>query len=420
MSGFLRTLFVDVSLLRRRRDFRLLMIGQVVSLLGSAIALVAIPFQVYALTESTLLVGLIGLAEFVPIVVLALVGGALADAFDRRRLMLLSDLASLLVALILMTNAMREDPQVWVLFVCASLLAALYAIQRPAMDSLFPRLIERDELKTASAVQWLLTDIPLAAGPAIGGVVIAVFGVSTAFALDAVSFAASLVAIGIMRTRPLTERTAPSLQSVGEGIRYATSKQHLLGSYLVDMNAMFFGVPQALFPALAVKYGGAEVLGLMYAAPYVGSFAASLLSGWSNRVHRHGRAVVFAAATWGLAIVGFGLAPALWLALACLVVAGGADAVSGIFRSAIWNESVPDTLRGRMAGIEMISYSSGPTLGNVRAGAAAALMGLRTSVVASGVVCVVGCFAVAAAFPKFWNYDSRDGLSEAATPPAPS
>ena len=408
MGRALRTLMVDVSLLRRRRDFRLLMIGQVISLIGSTITVVAIPFQVYELTGSTLLVGLIGLAEFVPVVVIALLGGVLADAFDRRRLMIASDAGSLVVVGVLALNALAEDPHVWLLFVCASLLAALYAIQRPAMDALFPRLVERDELKTASAIQWLLTDIPMATGPALGGVLLATSGAATTYIVDGVTFAASIVAVLAMRAPKLTERTAPSLRSVREGVRYATSKQHLMGSYLVDMNAMFFGVPQALFPALAVTYGGPEVLGLLYAAPYFGSFLASLTSGWSVRVHRHGRAVVFAAMGWGVAIVGFGLSGELWLALAFLALAGGADAISGIFRSAIWNESIPDALRGRMAGIEMISYSSGPTLGQLRAGAAASLMGLRSSVVVSGVVCVAGCVALAFAFPKLWDYDSRE------------
>lgn len=394
---------MDLSLLRRRPQLRLLLAAQVVSLLGSSIALVAIPFQVYELTGSTLLVGLLGAVEFVPIVVLAIVGGALADALDRRRLMLAADVGALVVALALVLLA----DQLWALFTGAGLLAALYALQRPPMDALFPRLVERDELKTASAIQWLMTDIPLAAGPALGGVVIAVLGVEAALALDAATFAVSLVLVWRLRPPPGPAPTPVTLAGIGVGLRYAGSRQHLLGSYLVDMNAMFFGVPQALFPALASRYGGAEVLGLLYAAPYAGSFLASVVSGWTNRVHRHGRGVVLAAAAWGVAIIAFGLAPSLVLALVALALAGGADAISGIFRAAIWNESVPDALRGRLAGIEMVSYTSGPTLGSVRAGAMAAALGLRTSVVASGVACVAGCFVVARLLPGLWAYDAR-------------
>jgi MFS family permease len=397
---------VDASLLRRRRDFRLLVSAQVVSLLGSSLTLVAIPFQVYAETKSTALVGALGLAEFVPIVVLALIGGALADAFDRRRLMLATDVGSAAIVLVLALNATLGEPHVWLLFACASLLAALYALQRPAMDALFPRLVEPAELKTASALHWLLTDVAFATGPALGGLLLATVGAAATYYADAASFALSFGLLVLMAGRALTERTAPSLRGVKEGAAFAVSRQELLGSYLVDMNAMFFGVPQALFPALATAYGGPEVLGAMYAAPYAGSFVSSVTSGWTGRVHRHGRAVAIAAAAWGAAIIGFGFAGALWLALACLAVAGGADAISGIFRSTIWNEIVPDRLRGRLAGIELISYSSGPTLGQARAGATASLLGMREAVVAGGAVCVAGCFAVSALLPRFWSFKS--------------
>jgi MFS family permease len=193
---------------------------------------------------------------------------------------------------------------------------------------------------------------------------------------------------------------------VAEGLRYAASRQELVGTYVVDINAMFFGMPMALFPALAERYGGTAVVGLLFAAPGAGSILATLTSGWAARVHRHGRAVVLAAAGWGAAIVGFGLAHALWLALLCLAVAGGADAVSGIFRATIWNETIPDRLRGRLAGVEMISWSTGPMLGNTEAGLAAGLFGLEASVVAGGVLCLAGSFALAAALPRFWSYVS--------------
>jgi MFS family permease len=191
-----------------------------------------------------------------------------------------------------------------------------------------------------------------------------------------------------------------------EGLRYAWSRQELVGTYVVDINAMFFGMPMALFPAMAERYGGTAVVGLLYAAPGAGSILATLTSGWAARVHRHGRAVVLAAAAWGVAIAGFGVAGKLWLALLCLALAGGADVVSGIFRATIWNETIPDRLRGRLAGVEMISWSTGPLLGNAEAGIAAALVGLRASVVAGGALCVVGSLALAAALPRFWGYDA--------------
>ena len=201
---------------------------------------------------------------------------------------------------------------------------------------------------------------------------------------------------------------ALSWQSVKEGMRYAASRQELIGTYLVDMNAMFFGMPLALFPAIAAGYGGAGVLGLLYAAPAAGAIVVALTSGWTSRVHRHGRAVVYAAAAWGVAIVGFGLVDALVPALALLALAGGMDAISGVFRSAMWNETIPDRLRGRLAGIELISFASGPTLGTAEAGVVAALAGVRASVVSGGLACVAGCGVLAFALPRFWAYDSRD------------
>jgi MFS family permease len=405
----LRVVAMDAGLLRRRRDFRLLVLGQAVSEAGSMLTFVAVPFQVYELTGSSLAVGLLGVAEFAPILVLALVGGALADAFDRRRLVQIAEVGAAVVAGALLANAALPDPQTWVLYVCAALLAAFTALRRPPLDALVPRLVERDELKAAAAVHFTVHNAAFVGGPALAGALIASAGLEITYALDAGTFAFSLVVLTMMRTPPApAEALPPSLPTIGEGVRYAGSRQELIGTYLVDMNAMFFGMPMALFPAMAKGYGGAEALGVLYAAPAAGSIVVGVTSGWTRHVHRHGRAIACAAAAWGVAIVAFGLADALWLAVACLAVAGGMDAISGIFRSAIWNETIPDHLRGRLAGVEMISWSSGPTLGNAEAGAVAALAGVRASIVAGGVACVAGTVALALALPRFWHYDSRD------------
>jgi MFS family permease len=412
LRRLLGSVAVDFGLLRRRRDFRLLFTSQLVSLAGSMLTFVAVPFQVYALTGSSLAVGLLGVAEFAPILALALVGGALADAFDRRRLVRLSEAGSALVAAVLVVNAALPHPRLWVLFACAAAMAAFTALRRPPMDALMPRLVERDELKAALALEWAMTDTGSIAGPALGGVLIAVAGLSATYAVDLATFAVSLVALSAMRTAPPdSDAEPPSVRAVVEGVRYARSRQELVGTYLVDMNAMFFGMPLALFPALAKRYGGPEVLGLLYAAPAVGSIVVAMTSGWARRVHRHGRAIVFAAGAWGVAIVGFGLAGALWLALGFLAVAGGMDAVSGIFRATIWNETIPDRLRGRLAGIEMLSWSSGPMLGSAESGAVAAIAGLRASIVSGGLLCVAGSVGLAFALPRFWNYDSRDEVA---------
>jgi MFS family permease len=408
VRGLLRLATIDVGPLRRRRDFRLLFIGQGVSFFGSMITYVAIPFQAYQLSGSSLVVGLLGLAELVPLLAAAFIGGALADAFDRRRLMQLTELSFAAASLVLVANALLPDPQLWVLFVMSALLATLDGLQRPSLDALTPRLVERDELVAAGALASFRMTIGMIAGPAVGGVLVATAGVPATYAVDTATFAVSLVALRMMRAvPPPPEAEPPSLRRILEGLRYAGSRPELMGTYIVDIVAMFFGMPMALFPAVASHLGGAGVLGLLYAAPAVGSLLATVTSGWAARVHRHGAAVCIAAAIWGIGIVGFGLAPNLALALAGLVVAGGADMVSGIFRGTIWNQTIPDHLRGRLAGIEQVSYSTGPLLGNVESGAVASLAGVRVSIVSGGVLCVAGVAVAALALPAFWRYDNR-------------
>jgi MFS family permease len=408
VRGLLRLATIDVGPLRRRRDFRLLFIGQGVSFFGSMITYVAIPFQAYQLSGSSLVVGLLGLAELVPLLAAAFIGGALADAFDRRRLMQLTELSFAAASLVLVANALLPDPQLWVLFVMSALLATLDGLQRPSLDALTPRLVERDELVAAGALASFRMTIGMIAGPAVGGVLVATAGVPATYAVDTATFAVSLVALRMMRAvPPPPEAEPPSLGRILEGLRYAGSRPELMGTYIVDIVAMFFGMPMALFPAVASHLGGAGVLGLLYAAPAVGSLLATVTSGWAARVHRHGAAVCIAAAIWGVGIVGFGLAPNLALALAGLVVAGGADMVSGIFRGTIWNQTIPDHLRGRLAGIEQVSYSTGPLLGNVEAGAVASLAGVRASIVSGGILCVAGVAVAILALPAFWRYDNR-------------
>jgi MFS family permease len=407
-----RAIAVDADLLRRRREMRLLMIGQGVSLLGSQVTLVAIPVQMFQLTHDSLAVGLIGAAQFVPILALALVGGALADAFDRRRLIIGAEVGSLTVVLALAVNAALPDPRTWVLYVASALLAAFMSILRPPLDALVPRLVERRELAAASALYGSVRNAAALGGPAIAGLLLAAAGTPATYALDAGTFLVSLTALSLMRTPPPppgAER--PSLRGVIDGVRFARSQPVLVGTYLIDINAMFFGMPEALFPQYAAQHGGPAVAGLLFSAPAAGALALSLSSGWTRHVGRHGRAVVVAAAGWGAAIVVFGVAGPLWLAVAALVAAGAADAVSSIFRAVIWNETVPDHMRGRLAGMEMISYTSGPTLGNVEAGLAEALVGLRGSIVLGGALCIAGSALVAAALPALWRHESSTAVA---------
>ncbi|HEX6675840.1 MAG TPA: MFS transporter [Actinomycetes bacterium] len=413
-SGWLRLATVELGPLRKHRDFRLLSVGQMVSFTGSMITYVAIPFQVYQLTRSSLLVGLLGVAELAPLLATGLLGGALADARDRRRMVQLTELGLALLSAVLVANALAGRPRVWVLFVVASLAAALDGLQRPSLDALLPRLVPREEMAAATALASLRMSLGMVGGPALGGLLVARFGLAATYAVDVVSFGFSLALLRLMRAvPPPPDAGPPSLRGVVEGLRYARSRQELLGTYVVDVVAMVFGMPQALFPAIATRYGGAGVLGLLYAAPSVGALLANATSGWTGRVQRHGRAILVAAAVWGAAIAAFGLAGRLWLALALLGLAGAADMVSGIFRAVIWNQTIPDHLRGRLAGIELLSYTTGPLLGNVEAGSVAALVGVRASVVSGGLLSVVGVVLVALAMPLFRGYDAR-GLGGAA------
>jgi MFS family permease len=408
LRGLVGLATIDVGPLRRHRDFRLLFTGQAVSFFGSMVTYVAIPYQVYSLTGSSLLVGLLGLAELAPLLVTALVGGTLADAVDRRRMVRFAELGLSLAAGVLLLNALLPEPQVWLLFVVASVMAGLDGIQRPSLDALTPRLVERHELPAASALDSFRGNIGMIAGPAVAGVVIATGGLAVTYAIDVGTFVFSLAMLTLMRAvPPPPEAKPPSIRRIVEGLRYAKSRDELVGTYAVDLVAMFFGMPLALFPAFADDLGGASALGLLYAAPSVGSLLATLTSGWVARVHRHGLAVVFAAAAWGVGITVLGFASSLWLALAALVFGGAADMISGIFRATIWNQTIPDHLRGRLAGIEQLSYSTGPLLGNVESGVVAALAGVRASIVSGGVLCVVGVAIAALALPGLRTYDAR-------------
>lgn len=407
----LSTLTVDTTPLFHSRDYRLLFFGQAVSAFGSMMTYAVLPWQVYQLTKSSFAVGLIGVVEFVPLVVFAFIGGALADAIDRRRLIILTEIGMTLCVAGWLVNALLPQPRVWVLFVVAALFSTLSSLQRPAREALLPRLLPPEQMAAAAALGSLRYTLAAIVGPALGGVLAASFGASVAYAIDCATFLVSLACLLQMRAVPPPEKADQlSLRSIADGLRYAWSRKELLGTYLIDMNAMFFGMPMALFPAMAEGFGNSAV-GLFYAMPAVGAFFASLFSGWTAKVHKHGLAVTLAASVWGVAIIGFGLADSLWLAMLFLVVAGAADMISGLFRMVMWNQTIPDHLRGRLAGIELISYASGPMLGNAEAGFVASLFSVRTSVVSGGVLCVLGSVVLAVLLPSFLRYDGREGVA---------
>lgn len=406
-------MFIDITPLRISRDYRLLFFGQLISAFGSAISFVVLPVQVYQLTGSTLLVGLLSASEFVLILLMAFVGGAYADFIDKRKMLRLTEVGQTLVTAILVGNALLSRPQVWLLFVCAAMHAGLAALQRPSFEAMLQKLIPPELMSAVSALNFLRWNITTIVGPSLAGLIMARFGAGIAYDIDLLTFMASLAAVFLIRAVPRATQVEnrPTLKAVVEGLQYAWRRKEILGTYLIDMNAMFFGMPTALFPAMAAIFGAGTV-GFFYAAPSVGALLATLTSGWAKKINRHGLFVAIAAALWGVAIVFFGFAQNLYLALFCLALAGAFDMVSAVFRMTIWNQTIPHHLRGRLAGLEMISYTSGPKLGDAEAGIIATLFSIRTSIVSGGVLCVLGTAAISALIPQFIRYHGSEGIRQ--------
>ncbi|MES1242946.1 MAG: MFS transporter [Acidobacteriota bacterium] len=399
---------MDFTPLRRHRDFRWLFAAQFVSFLGTMVTYVALPYQMFKLTGSSLAVGLLGLAELLPLLLTAFLGGALADAVDRRRMVLVTEVGLGLGSGLLALASHSGSPPVWALYVIAAFMSALNGLQRPSLEALTPRLVDREEIPAAAGLTAFRGSVVMIAGPALGGALIASAGLTSTYLFDLLTYVFSLLAVSRVRAMlPPESAEKPSLESVLKGFRYTRGRQELIGTYVVDIVAMVFGMPLALFPALSQSFGGPRTLGLLYAAPACGALVASLTSRWTSKVHRHGLAVMVAATVWGLAIVAFGFSSRFVPAVLFLALAGGADAVSGIFRMTLWNQTIPDSLRGRMAGIEMVSYTSGPLLGHVEAGLVAAAFSVRTSVVSGGVLCVAGVLLCGLLLPRFVSYDAR-------------
>jgi MFS family permease len=406
--SLLKRLRPDLSPWRASRDFRLLWTSGLITTFGSFLTYVAVPLQIKDLTGSSLAVGLIGAVELVPMIVFSLWGGALADALDRRKLVLASEAGLAFLSVLLLVNAMLPDPMVWPLYVVVALVAALDGLQRPSLEALTPRVVAHDQLAAAAALNALRWQAGSILGPSLAGLIAATAGVQVAYALDVATFALSLLLLTRIRaTPPADGADKPSLAGIAAGVRYAWGRKELLGTYAVDVVAMLFAFPVAVYPFLADDLDAPWALGLMYSAGAVGGLLVSLTSGWVSHVHRHGRMVAVAALAWGAAIALAGLFSSIWLVLLFLVLAGCADMVSGLGRSTMWNQSIPDSLRGRMAGVEMISFSVGPQLGQVRAGGIASVLGVRASVWTGGVACVVGIGALSAALPKLLSYDAR-------------
>ena len=404
MRNRARRLFLDTTPLRRDRDYRWLWSGQVVSGIGNQITRVALPFQVYVLTGSTLAIGALTLFQLVPILLFALGAGSLADAVDRRRLLMLTQSGLAICSLTLTVLALGGNPPVVALFAVAFVAAGLGAVDQPTRSSAIPRLVPPERLPAAIALNQLNFQMASIVGPAVGGLLIATVGIAGAFAVDFVSFLATLTALfAIHPLPPLGNAARPGLAAIAEGLRFARERRAILGSFVIDLDAMIFGMPTSLFPVLALDVfkTGPAGFGLLAAAPAVGSFLGALLSGWMSSVRRIGRAIVLAVFGWGLAITAFGLLtfsfPLAWV---CLALAGTADVFSAVFRSTLVQLETPDALRGRIMSIHGLVVTSGPRIGDIEAAAVAAFVGPQAAVVSGGVLCLLGVVAVTRLFPE--------------------
>jgi MFS family permease len=397
---------VDITPLRVSPDFRRLWCGQAISLIGTTMTSAALPFQVFHLTDSSLAVGLLGLVQLGPLLVFSIIGGALADGRDKRRLLLGVSGAALACATALAVNASLDEPQLWVLYVVGAASSAVLAVGHPVSRSLLPLLLPDDLRPAAFALQSTNVWLGVMVGPAIGGVIIATSGLSAAYLVDVATYVIALVVYaGLAPAPPVGDNPSVGVASVLEGLRFLRGSL-VMNIFAIDLLAMIFGMPKALFPALAERLGGGPALyGLLLSSIAAGAVLASLFSGWTGRVRRQGRAVLVAIAVWGGAIAVAGLTTTVAVVLGFFAVAGAADMISGIFRSTIAAAVTPDELRGRVSGVEIAVYAGGPVLGDVEAGVVGGLISVPFAIVSGGLACIAAAAGFALFVPRLAHYE---------------
>ncbi len=397
---------IDLTPLKKYPDFRNLWAAGLISYLGSMITYVAIPFQIKELTNSYLAVGIVGVIELVPLIIFGLYGGVLADSVNRKKMVWATEAGAMLLVALLLANSMLWEPKVWVIYIAAGLFAVVDGLQRPSADAMLPRLVGHQDLPAATALMSLRWQLGLIVGPTVGGIIFATFSISAGFAVDMATYVVALVFLARVRSMPSSkEAKKPSLAALLDGVKYAFSRQDLIGTYIIDLAAMTLAMPMALYPFWADQLNAPWALGMFYSAITVGAVLITVTSGWTTRYRFHGRAVILAAIGWGLAIAVAGLSTSLVLVLLFLTIAGAFDMISALFRANIWNQTIPDHFRGRLAGIELLSYSVGPLAGQLRAATIASASSLSFSVTSGGVLCAIVVAFLAFFLPKMWKYD---------------
>ena len=377
---------------------------------------VTVAYQVYILTRSSFAVGLVGLYSLLPLIAGGLYGGALVDAFDRRKVALVTALGLWICSGLLVLQAAFELKSVGLLYAVVAVQSALFAVNNTARQTILPRLVSKESLPAANALTMASFNLGFTVGPLLGGFIIAWYGVETAYAIDAITFSAAVYAL--LRLPPITppggSGRTPGLKSVSEGLRFLAKAPNLRMTFILDLCAMVFSQPRALFPALAITVyaGSASTLGILQAAPAIGSLLAFLVSGWVIRVHRHGIAIAVAVVVYGasVAAAGFsamGLPGMLWLGVTFLALSGSADMVSAVYRSTMLQSATPDELRGRLQGVFVVVVAGGPRLGDFLAGSLASLTSEETAMVIGGFACIVGVGLAMARQRNLAMYDSR-------------
>jgi MFS family permease len=404
---------VDTTPLRESKDFRRLFTGQSISMLGNQLTTVAIPYQVYSMTHSSFQVGLISLAQLIPLIFGSLIGGAVGDVVDRRRLLMLSAVASGITAGGLAWNAASSSPSLWVLYLVSALAAGLVGFANPARNAAIPMLVKPNQLLGAYSLSQASFQLAIILGPAMAGLLLAKAGLAWTYGLDGLSFLVTLTSLALVSPMPPTPGAQRAgLRSILAGFEYLRGRQVLQGVYLMDLDAMIFGMPRALFPAMAagIFHGGTGTLGLLYSAPGLGALFGALSSGWVEPIKRRGRAVSLAIIGWGLAITLFGFSKILWCSLLLLAIAGWADVISAVLRNTILQSSIPDSFRSRLSSFQMAVVQGGPRLGDLEAGGVATLSSTEFSVISGGLACVIGAVVLIRLLPGFWN-EGADGAA---------
>ncbi|MBL7545162.1 MAG: MFS transporter [Bdellovibrionaceae bacterium] len=401
-------MLINLTPLKKYPDFRNLFLGQFVSFFGSMISYVAVPYQVYHLTKDNWYVGALGIVQLIPVLVFGIIGGAIADRLNRRRLILYSEVIMCLTVLGLALNSLQESPSILLIFILVAILQGVLGFHRPAMEAMTQKIVSAEDYASIGVLGSFRYSVSAIAGPSLAGLVIAQFGISAAYFFDVITFMIALYFLFKIRFNETPEKSdVDGIEQVKQGLRFAVSKPELIGTYVIDIVAMVFAFPVALFPALSESFGGAKSAGILFSSMAVGALVMTVFSGWTAKIKVHGRMVVISAVMWAFFICVVGFTNSLWSCFLFLALAGAADMLSGLYRQVIWNHTVPNEMRGRLSGIEMISYMSGPLLGNARAGWVASKYSVSLSLWSGGLICFAAVILTAFFLPKFWRYTGK-------------